>query len=197
MQAGRWTFWIGAALAAFAAVVIRVGFFGGRISATAPSTSPFGGFIEGLSEARSNPRLALSFGSAFAARGDLVIVGAFFSLWFVRAGADQGISSADAIVRAGITMSALLLANWIWAPVFGFTLDRINRVAGLCIAMSLAAIGYFTIGLVDDPYNTPVMMAATFVLGIGEISAVVAGNALLGAGSAGPHSRRIRSAYSA
>jgi MFS family permease len=77
-------------------------------------------------------------------------------------------------------MSALLLANWIWAPLFGFILDRINRVAGLCLAMSLAAIGYFVIGQVDNPYDTGIMMSATFILGIGEISAVIAGNALLG-----------------
>ncbi len=46
--------------------------------------------------------------------------------------------------------------------------------------MTLAAFGYFTIGQVDDPYDLPVMLSATFVLGIGEISAVIAGNALLG-----------------
>ena len=81
---------------------------------------------------------------------------------------------------AGISLSALLLANVIWAPVFGIILDRINRVVGLCIAMALATIGYFTLGSVTDPFNMPVMMGATFVLGIGEISAIVAGNALLG-----------------
>ena len=181
-QAGRWTFWLGAGIAMFAALVIRLGYYGGKISGAAPATSgsPFAGFVEGLAAARTNPRLALSYGSAFAARGDLVVVGAFFSLWFVRAGADQGISSAEAIATAGITLSALLLANWIWAPLFGVILDKINRVAGLCIAMTLATIGYFVIGMVDNPYDTGTMMAATFVLGIGEISAVVAGNALLG-----------------
>jgi len=46
--------------------------------------------------------------------------------------------------------------------------------------MTLAAIGYFVIGMVDDPYETGIMMTATFILGIGEISAVIAGNALLG-----------------
>jgi MFS family permease len=50
----------------------------------------------------------------------------------------------------------------------------------MLIAMTLAAIGYYVIGQVDDPYNMPVMMTATFILGIGEISAVVVGNALLG-----------------
>ena len=46
--------------------------------------------------------------------------------------------------------------------------------------MALATIGYYTIGNVSDPYNAPVMMTATFILGVGEISAIVAGNALLG-----------------
>ena len=46
--------------------------------------------------------------------------------------------------------------------------------------MSLAALGYFVIGLVDDPYNTATMMTATFFLGVGEISAIIAGNALVG-----------------
>jgi MFS family permease len=32
----------------------------------------------------------------------------------------------------------------------------------------------FVFGTVDDPYNTTVMMTATFLLGIGEISAVIA-----------------------
>ena len=180
VQAGRWTFWIGAGIATIAVLVIRFGYYGGRIAGAGATASPFAGFVEGFTAAKGNPRLALAYGTAFAARGDLVVIGAFFSLWFVRAGAEQGISSADAIVRAGITMSALLIANWIWAPVFGLILDRINRVAGLSIAMLLAAIGYFVIGQVDNPYDTGIMMAATFILGIGEISAVIAGNVLLG-----------------
>lgn len=180
IHAVRYTFWVGAGLATLASIMIRIGYFSGRLSTGGQSLSPFAGFSAGLRAARGNPRLALAYGTAFAARGDLVVIGAFFSLWFLRAGAEQGISGADAIVRSGITMSALLAANWIWAPVFGFILDRINRVTGLCLAMTLAAIGYFTIGMVDDPYETGIMMTATFVLGIGEISAVIAGNALLG-----------------
>ena len=110
----------------------------------------------------------------------MVVVGAFYSLWFRVVGGEQGIDSAEALKMAGISLSALLLANVIWAPVFGIIIDRINRVTGLFIAMVLAAIGYFAIGNVTDPYDMPVMMTATFILGIGEISAIVAGNALLG-----------------
>ena len=180
VQAGRLTFWIGAGMAVLAALICRLGFFGGRLADASKVRSPFAGFLEGLREARVNPRLALSYGSAFAARGDLVVIGSFFSLWFVRAGAEQGVSSGDAIVRAGLTMGALLIATWIWAPLFGYILDRINRVTGLAVAMVLATIGYFTIGMVSDPYDAKIMLPATFLLGIGEISAIVAGNTLLG-----------------
>ena len=178
--AGRYTFWVGAGVAVVAAMIFRVGFFSGRIAADTAKQSPFAGLRAGIVAARTRPPLALSYASAFAARGDMVVVGAFYSLWFRVAGAEQGIDSAEALKLAGITMSALLAANVLWAPIFGMILDRINRVTGMCIAMTLAAVGYFVLGSVPDPYDMPVMAAATFVLGIGEISAIVAGNALLG-----------------
>ena len=178
--AGRYTFWVGAGMALFAAIMFRIGFYGGRFGDGSASTSPFAGAIEGWRAAAGNPRLALSYGSAFAARGDLVVVGAFYSLWFTVAGREQGIETAEAIKTAGISLSALLAANVLWAPTFGIILDRIDRVKGLTIAMALAVVGYFAIGNVSDPYDLPVMMTATFVLGVGEISAIIAGNSLLG-----------------
>jgi MFS family permease len=179
-QAGIYTFWVGAVIALVAIIIFRIGFFGGRIESGAVERSPLAGFAEGIRAGLKSPRLALSYGSAFAARGDMVVLGAFYSLWFRVAGGEQGIDSAETLKMAGISLSALLLANLIWAPIFGIILDRINRVVGLCIAMVLATIGYYTLGSVSDPYDMPVMMAATFVLGIGEISAIIAGNALLG-----------------
>lgn len=134
--------------------------------------------MAGISEARRNPRIALSYGSAFAACGDLFVVGSFFSLWFVRAAAAQGIDSADAIVRVGITMTAILAANLIRVRTYGVILDKISRVSGLRIAM--ATIGYGSVGLVSNPYDMKTMIPATFILRVGEISAVVAGNALIG-----------------
>jgi len=180
VEAGRYTFWVGAVIALVTAVIVRFGYFAGRIGAVKATSSPFEGALQGILAARGRPRLMLSYGSAFAARGDLVVVGAFYSLWFTVAGREQGIGTAEALKTAGIAMSALLVSNVLWAPIYGYILDRIDRVLGLGIAMVLAAIGYFTLGSVSDPYNLPVMMAATFVLGVGEISAIVAGNALLG-----------------
>jgi MFS family permease len=176
----RYTYWVGAGIALVAAAVFRLGFFPGRIATGAVKKSPLAGFAEGVKAAKQSPRLALSYVSAFAARGDMAVIGVFYSLWFVRAGAEQGIEPMQALITGGQTLGALLLANLIWAPIFGIIIDRINRVVALTIAMVLAAIGYYALGSVSDPYDMPVMMAATFMLGIGEISAIVAGNALLG-----------------
>jgi MFS family permease len=191
-QTGWYTFWVGAFLAVMAAAIFRVGLFGGVIGAssadkilvgarlTATFRQAFNGFVDGIRAAKANPRLAISFGSAYAARGDMIVVAAFYSLWFQVSGSEQGIDTAEALKLAGISLSALLLANVIWAPIFGIIIDRVNRIKALCFAMTLATIGYFVIGQVDDPFNRSVMMTATFILGIGEISAVVIGNALFG-----------------
>jgi MFS family permease len=191
--AARYTFWVGTGIAIFSALWFRFGLYGGRMQgALEPGRdetatrllstfkSSLADFIDGLKLARGNPRLALSFGSAYAARGDMVVLGAFYSLWFVVAGKDQGIDAADAARIGGISLTALLVANWIWAPVWGIIIDKINRVKALCIAMTLATIGYFIIGQVDDPFDRNIMMTATFILGIGEISAVMMGNVLFG-----------------
>lgn len=180
VQAGRYTFWVGAGLTVFAAIVFRAGFPGGRAVQKNVPQSPLEGFATGLRAARTRPGLGLAYLSAFAARGDMVVLTAFYSLWFVHAAPEQGIDTATALRIGGQTMAALILANLLWAPVFGLILDRINRVIGLSVAMALAAFGYFVLGSVSDPYNMPVMMGATFVLGIGEISVIVVCNALLG-----------------
>jgi MFS family permease len=61
----------------------------------------------------------------------------------------------------------------------GFLIDRINRVTALCIAITLAAIGYMSLGLVTDPIG-PQMYVAAIVLGMGEVSGVLASQALIG-----------------
>lgn len=200
-ESGRYAFWVGTVLALISAAIFRFGLFGGRISGGAEPEQfaqgpnlrlifreALNGFLDGIRAARANPRLAISFGTAYAARGDMVVLGAFYSLWFVVSGKEQGIGSAEAMTIAGMSMFALIVATWLWAPTFGFIIDRINRIKALFIAMTLATIGYFVIGQVDDPFNRPVMMTATFILGIGEISAVIIGNALFGQ-EAPPESR--------
>ena len=67
-----------------------------------------------------------------------------------------------------------------WLPVMGFLLDRIDRVAGLALAMVLAGGGYFSLLLIDDPLG-PQMYFAAILVGMGEMSANLASLTLIGA----------------
>jgi len=75
--------------------------------------------------------------------------------------------------RCGVT------AALITAPIIGIMNDRINRVTALIIGMGFAAIGYVMFGLQTTPLGSGAMVIA-FVLGIGQISAILAGMTLIG-----------------
>ena len=58
-------------------------------------------------------------------------------------------------------------------------LDRFDRVTGVIIAFTLATIGYSSFGFVDNPFDNSAIIPA-IVLGMGESSTMIAGNALAG-----------------
>ena len=134
---------------------------------------------KGILVSRDNPKVALSYFATFAARGGLVVVGSFFSLWAVRAGADQGISTTDSMVRAGMLFGVLQLSALVAGGLAGLLLDRINRLTGICLAFGVAALGYGIMGNMSSPFSGMLIPVAILV-GIGETSCVVAGATLFG-----------------
>ena len=129
--------------------------------------------------ARANPRLAVAYGAAFIGRGDFVIIGAFFSLWITQAGMAAGLTPAASVARGGMLFGILQLAAMGWAFFMGMIADRVDRITGLCIALGLATAGYLLLGQVDDPFGRGFIPVAILV-GMGEISVIVASGALLG-----------------
>jgi len=71
------------------------------------------------------------------------------------------------------------LAGLLWAYPVGIILDRLPRMAAMCVAFGLATIGYLALGQIEDPYG-PLMIVACVLVGMGESSAVVAGGVLIG-----------------
>jgi MFS family permease len=67
----------------------------------------------------------------------------------------------------------------LWLPILGYILDRIDRVAGLAIAMVLAGGGYSSLFLLDDPLSSQMWFCAVLI-GMGEISANLASLTLIG-----------------
>lgn len=135
-------------------------------------------FKEGLYAAKK-PKIRLAYAAAFVSRGDLAIVGTFLSLWIIQDRSQQGMNTAEALKQAGMIFGISQGAALLWAPIIGIICDRKSRVFAMALALGLAAVGYCSLGFIDTPAGTAMIMAS-ILLGIGEISAVIASQALIG-----------------
>ena len=127
---------------------------------------------EGFAAARQ-PAIALAYGAAFIARGNLAIVGTFMALWLANHGTfEMDMTRADAMARAGIVLGVTNLAVLIAAPLFGILTDRINYITALMIALAFAAVGYGSTWLIDNPLGGTMFLCAA-VIGIGEVGCIV------------------------
>lgn len=177
--AGRYTLWLGAGLCLLTALVCWLGLQRRSQQPVLRRERIRALIAQGLRTGRENPKLALAYLSSFAARGDLVVIGTYFSLWMMHAGLEAGLSRGAAMAKAGAMYGVAQTAGLAWGPIFGWLMDRVNRVTMVIVAMALAAAGYFVVGTTHDPF-APAMYAKMALLGVGELSAILAGQALLG-----------------
>lgn len=133
---------------------------------------------EGFGAAR-NPRIALAYASAFIARGDNVVVGAYLSLWVQQAGLAINMSPGDAQAKAAIMIPIIMAAPLPIAALFGYFSDKIDRVTGLIIASGLGAIGYLAFGSLESPL-LGIAIPIGIILGCGMITSVISGQTLIG-----------------
>jgi len=106
----------------------------------------------GLRSAK-NPRIALAYAGAFAARGDLVVKAAFLSLWAIQDGRAMDMNPGQAMARFATMMIIMSLVSFISAPLFGWLIDRINRVSAAIIALTFASVGYLSMYLITSPLD--------------------------------------------
>ena len=181
VQAGDYTFWITGTLAFVTALVARLGLRPGRVlQAENDAGRPVGELARiGFAEIRKNSRLVLGCGATFLSRGDLTVLATFFSLWLMALGADNSMETAAAQGITGRLFGLSQVAMLLSLPFIGMLVDRLDRVTGLCIAMALAAAGYFALGLVGDPFNSPMIYPAVLSMGVGEAAMIVSVPAMI------------------
>jgi len=178
VTAGRLSLWSAASLGLGAAAVLWRG-LPRHTHSTQRKVKLLPQFLLGLREGVGNPRLAVAFGAAFISRGDLVVVGNFLTLWVTQYGIERGLDTAAASGRAFMLFGVVQISALAWAGVMGVLADRMNRMTSLCVALLLATAGYSLMGQVEDPLARSTIPLAV-LLGMGEISMIVAGGALLG-----------------
>ncbi|MCS6843223.1 MAG: MFS transporter [Caldilineales bacterium] len=178
LEAGRLTYWLLAGVALVSAAAMAVGLQ----NRTRLQKEQRKGILqiskEGFAAAK-DPGVALAYMAAFISRGDLAIVGTFFTLWVVTYGtAQKGMPTADALALAGIIIGISQTMALITAPIFGILADRMNRANAVIFAVALASFGYGSTLFVADPTGPAIFLVAALI-GMGEISGVIASGVLI------------------
>jgi len=149
---GKVMFLTAAAFCIVTAVVARLGLKSGtpiaRSARAGVKTLLMSGFRAGR-----NPRIALSYAAAFAARSDLVIKGLFLVLWAIQIGLEQGMNPGQSMARFGLMLAIMSGTSLIAAPFFGWLMDHVSRITATIIALTFATTGYLSMGIVTSPLD--------------------------------------------
>ncbi len=181
MAAQQATFAVAGSLGAFAAVVAAIGLSaqaGRRDAASQPPLRTLLG--EGLRSTR-DPAIALACAAAFTSRGVLAVTGAFMSLWLVQHGTGQlGMSASEAMGQLAMPRVLMIVSGaLVGAILMGLLSDRVRRVTAVAMASGLTTVVYLSLFTVQDP-TAPWVFALLGMMGVAEISAFVASQALIG-----------------
>jgi MFS family permease len=177
-EAGQAAYWTIAGVMLIPLVIVARGLAPGAPHQADQKAGLFATMRIGI-EAGRQPRVLLAYLAGCISRGDLSIISTFFLLWMTRAGLDQGMTAAEALAAGGKYFAVIQISATLWAVVVVFFIDRFDRVLALAGAAVLTCASYVTIGLIDDPFQ-PKMYAAAAFMGIGEMSAVLAAQSLIG-----------------
>lgn len=178
LSAGRMTFWVATALCVITAMIVGRGLQAGKPGKRQKEPLPRL-LQQAAGAARRNPRIAVACVEAFVARGDLVIISTYFSLWATQSGQADGLSLEEAIRTAAMFLIIIQGSSVLWAPIWGVVLDRWDRLTAVCVALLIAATAYLWVGFSPSPIAAAFIPAA-ILLGIGEFSAIMSGAALVG-----------------
>ncbi|MEZ0074756.1 MFS transporter [Planotetraspora sp. GP83] len=133
---------------------------------------------EGVALAR-DPGVAFSYAASFVARADLAIVVSFMSLWVSDyAKGHAGMTSAEAVAKAGAIVGISQTVALVTAPLFGWLGDRVRRQDLVIVAQVVAGVAYLATLLVADPLG-PGMMVVAVLIGVGEIAVITTAGPLL------------------
>jgi MFS family permease len=179
-QAGTAMFLTASVLCLLSAAVFRFGLRPGvPDDVQAAEHIPLRKLLLGGARAARNPRIVLSYFAAFAGRSDNAIKGLFVSAWVIQVAPAAGMAVPQAMGQAGKLMGLMGAVTLLWTPLFGYILDKLNRVSGMALAMLLAAVGYASMGLITSPLDNA-MWPAFVILAIGQGSAIIASVTLVG-----------------
>jgi MFS family permease len=178
VQTARFWLWTASGICLFVSTGLLFGLKPGAPAQLEKREPMLATFKVGIAAAKQI-RVALAYVAAIVARGDMAVLSTFFVLWLTQEGLQAGMDIGEASSLALKFYIFIQIYALCWLPFMGLILDRIDRVAGVALAMVLAGAGYFSLFLIDDPLGSQMHFAAILV-GMGEMSANLASLTLIG-----------------
>jgi MFS family permease len=179
IEAGTYTIWVGTLACLITAVVVFI-FMKPGLKQQEQNKAPFKELLtDGYRVAKKDSRIRLAYFASLAARGDIVVVGLFTFLWTSRFAIDNGMTIEQGYARGATIVPVITSTVLVTAPIFGFIMDRIDRVYGIMIAFFISSLGYLAMGLVEDPMSFNVIPVA-ILLGMGEGACIISSTSLIG-----------------
>jgi hypothetical protein len=193
VNAGQYTLYIIFGLALVTSVVSLFGIRSNRPVSNGPGfrfrlreqVSQFFNDLKTGARAAKDPGVAMSYGVAFVARGDLIVGVTFVSLWIRKAALTMSLSPGQALAIMGAAMGIMQGTAFITGPVYGIMADKMKRTTAVCIGLTMATIGYGSTCLVSDlgaianGRIAPQMILVLILIGIGEMGALITGQVLI------------------
>lgn len=179
MEAGRYTYWIVALLGIVAMLIVGTGLLGRANKQGQDKRGALQIARDALQAAASDPGISLAYGVNFVASGAVSVIGTFFTLWIVTYGTTQaGMTSAEALARAGMIIGISQMMGLVASPVFGILADKIGRVRAVILATSLTAVAFTATLSISNPLSG-IMIVLGLFLGFVQISGIITGGALV------------------
>ena len=179
IEAGTYTIWVGTLACLITAVVVFI-FMKPGLKQQKQNKAPLKELLtDGYRVAKKDSRIRLAYFASLAARGDIVVVGLFTFLWTSRFAIDNGMTIEQGYARGATIVPVITSTVLVTAPIFGFIMDRIDRIYGIMIAFFISSLGYLAMGLVEDPMSFNVIPVA-ILLGMGEGACIISSTSLIG-----------------
>lgn len=151
-----------------------------RVAGHREVTAPLLELLREGARAGRDPGIALAYAAAFTSRGNLALVGTFFTLWLQQHGEEVlQLSTTDALAKAGAMIGVAQTCALLSAPLIGKLTDRVSRVDALIVTCAVSAVGYSSTVFVGDPFG-PGMYVCAVLIGIGEVGGVITSTVLIG-----------------
>lgn len=178
VAAGRYAYGAAAVLCFVSLLIFRFGLKGGVPEEVRQRPRWWSLIRSGIEQMR-NPRILLAYLYTVPARGALVVAGLFLSLWASTAVRAAGGDVAVAQYQVWLPFAVVQVFAVGWSFVFGWILDRVSRVAGVVLSMSMSIVAYGSMYFVETPLDLR-MLPLFALLGASMASGMMSSAALVG-----------------